>query len=97
LRKRPALFTLHPVLALLALLMMAGAAAPARAERWLLLPMDLVQRNHLRAYGVAFHTLQAGDKVNWLLNYRGGSFLLKDTQRGAPRCAAAGCRFRGTG
>jgi hypothetical protein len=81
LRKRPALSMLHPVLALLALLMMAGAAGPARAERWLLLPMDLVQRNHLRAYGVAFHTLQAGDKVNWLLNYRGGSFLLKDTQR----------------
>lgn len=66
---------------LIAVLLAAVAAAPARAERWLLLPMDLVQRNHLRAYGVAFHTLQAGEKVNWLLNYRGGSFLLRDTQR----------------
>jgi hypothetical protein len=58
-----------------------AAAVPALAENWLLLPMDLSQRNHLRAYGVAFHTLQAGEKVNWLLNYRGGSFLLRDTQR----------------
>ncbi len=51
------------------------------AGQYLLIPMDLDQRNHLRAYGVAFHTLQAGEKVNWLLNYRGGSFLLEDTSR----------------
>jgi hypothetical protein len=62
-------------------LLTVAAAGPARAENWLLLPMDLTQRNHLRSYGVAFHTLQAGETVNWLLNYRGGSFLLKDTQR----------------
>ena len=43
--------------------------------------MDLTQANHLRAYGVAFHSLQAEEKVNWLLNYRGGSFLIKDNQR----------------
>ena len=57
------------------------AAGPALAERFLLVPMDLTQKNHLRAYGVAFHSLQAGEKVNWLLNYRGGSFLIKDNQR----------------
>ena len=57
------------------------SAAPAFAERFLLVPMDLTQTNHLRAYGVAFHSLQAGEKVNWLLNYRGGSFLIKDNQR----------------
>ncbi|MEN8006490.1 MAG: asparagine synthetase B [Candidatus Krumholzibacteriota bacterium] len=57
------------------------AAGPARAERYLLVPMDLTQSNHLRAYGVAFHSLQAEEKVNWLLNYRGGSFLIKDNQR----------------
>ena len=55
--------------------------APARAETFLLVPMDLTQTNHLRAYGHAFHCLQAGEKVNWLLNYRGGSFLLRDSQR----------------
>jgi hypothetical protein len=70
------------VLTVLGLVLLAlGAAAPVLADNWLLLPMDLKQRNHLRSYGVAFHTLQAGEKVNWLLNYRGGSFLLKDTQR----------------
>ena len=57
------------------------AAGPVLAERFLLVPMDLTQTNHLRAYGVAFHSLQAGEKVNWLLNYRGGSFLIKDNQR----------------
>jgi hypothetical protein len=70
------------VLGVLGLVLLTmGAAAPVLADNWLLLPMDLKQRNHLRSYGVAFHTLQAGEKVNWLLNYRGGSFLLKDTQR----------------
>lgn len=58
----------------LALWLLAGGTA--RAETWLLVPMDLGQTNHLRAYGVAFHTLQAGASVNWLLNYRGGSFLM---------------------
>ncbi len=62
-----------------ALLLLLGVA-PAAAE-YLLVPMDLGQTNHLRAYGHAFHALQAGEKVNWLLNYRGGSFLLRDTQR----------------
>ncbi|MCP4574482.1 MAG: asparagine synthetase B [bacterium] len=57
------------------------AAAPAVAAEYLLVPMDLSQTNHLRAYGHAFHALQSGEKVNWLLNYRGGSFLLRDTQR----------------
>ena len=66
---------------LVVLFFILGAAGQSLAQQYLLIPMDLTQRNHLRAYGVAFHTLQAGDKVNWLLNYRGGSFLLEDTQR----------------
>lgn len=66
---------------LAALLTMLVFAVGARAADWLLLPMDLAQRNHLRAYGVAFHALENGERVTWLLNYRGGSFLLADTQR----------------
>lgn len=42
----------------------------------LLIPMDNVQRDHLKAYGVTFWTLQRGVNVDWLLNYRGGSFLI---------------------
>ncbi len=46
----------------------------------LLIPMDESQSDHLKAYGVAYRVIQAGVKVEWLLNYRGGSFLLPDGQ-----------------
>ncbi|MDD5067565.1 MAG: asparagine synthetase B [bacterium] len=42
----------------------------------LLVPMDNTQRDHLRAYGLMFWALEQGLKGEWLLNYRGGSFLL---------------------
>jgi hypothetical protein len=45
------------------------------AAGWLLVPMDDVQTNHLKAYGVTFRTLKRGGRAEWLLNYRGGSFL----------------------
>ena len=44
----------------------------------LLIPMDEAQSDHLKAYGVTYRVIQAGAKVEWLLNYRGGSFLLPD-------------------
>jgi len=40
--------------------------------------MDETQANHLKAYGLAFWSLQREAEVQWLLNYRGGSFLLED-------------------
>ncbi len=42
--------------------------------------MDDQQQNHLKAYGVAFWTLKKGITVDWLLNYRGGSFLIAYNQ-----------------
>jgi hypothetical protein len=45
-----------------------------RAQK-ILIPMDDVQTDHLKAYGVAFWCLQQGYKVEWLLNYRAGSFM----------------------
>ena len=42
----------------------------------LLIPMDQVQTDHLKAYGVAFWSLKNGENVDWLLNYRGGSFMI---------------------
>jgi hypothetical protein len=42
----------------------------------MLVPMDLGQTNHLKAYGFAYRALTRGHSVEWLLNYRGGSFLL---------------------
>lgn len=44
----------------------------------LLVPMDRSQANHLKAYGVTFSALEAGATGEWLLNFRGGSFLLPD-------------------
>jgi hypothetical protein len=41
----------------------------------ILIPMDDVQKDHLKSYGVAFWVLTKGKEVDWLLNYRGGSFL----------------------
>jgi len=38
--------------------------------------MDLKQTDHLKAYGVAYAALESGVNVEWLLNYRGGSFLM---------------------
>lgn len=53
--------------------------ASARAAS-ILVPMDLTQTNHLKAYGLAFHALQRGQVVNWVLNYRGGSFIMPATK-----------------
>lgn len=43
-----------------------------------LIPMDLTQSDHLKAYGIAYWSLKKGIPVEWLLNYRGGSFLIAD-------------------
>src|SRR6476469_2546011 len=45
----------------------------------LLVPMDDAQQNHLKAYGLTYTAIKAGASAEWLLNYRGGSFLLADT------------------
>lgn len=71
---------------LLAGALLAGSLAPAAAHAKILVPMDDAQTNHLKAYGLTFWVLQQGQKAEWLLNYRGGSFLLADgeaTQREA--------------
>ncbi|MEH0155208.1 asparagine synthetase B [Limibacter armeniacum] len=47
---------------------------------YILVPMDNTQTNHLKAYGVAYWVLEKGVEAEWLLNYRGGSFLFKHTQ-----------------
>ncbi|MBM3400565.1 MAG: asparagine synthetase B, partial [Bacteroidetes bacterium] len=46
----------------------------------ILIPMDETQKNHLKSYGLAFWVLQQeGHEVNWLLNYKGGSFMIAHT------------------
>ena len=66
-----------PVAILTALsLSITGLAAPAQAK--ILVPMDDKQTDHLKAYGLTFWVLTHGQKCEWLLNYRGGSFLLPE-------------------
>ena len=60
------------------------------AAPWLLVPMDEVQADHLKAYGVAFPALERSRKVEWLLNYRSGSFLLPGDAETVRDCALAG-------
>ncbi len=67
----------------------AALAIPLSAQQ-LLLPMDDGQRNHLKAYGVTFFALKNGQKAEWLLNYRGGSFLLRDAPDVRRRAALDG-------
>jgi len=47
----------------------------------ILIPMDNTQSNHLKAYGIAYWVLQNDIEIDWLLNYKGGSFMLKYYQK----------------
>jgi hypothetical protein len=55
--------------------------------------MDDKQTNHLKAYGLTFNALRDGHKSEWLLNYRGGSFLLPDLQELRRRATLDGIAF----
>ena len=61
-----------------ALLAAAWLACATGASAKLLVPMDDAQTDHLKAYGLAYWVLAHGQTAEWLLNYRGGSFLLAD-------------------
>lgn len=51
------------------------------------------QKNHLKAYGITYWTLNKQLKVKWLLNYKGGSFLLPDTEAIQRECQIRGVSF----
>lgn len=60
----------------------------------ILLPMDeTTQKNHLKAYGITYWALDKGYKGSWLLNYRGGSFLLPDVDEIRKECQIRGVSF----
>jgi hypothetical protein len=59
----------------------------------LLIPMDFSQTDHLKAYGIAYWCLTFGQKVEWLLNYRGGSFLVNDLPQIEEACRLRGVSF----
>ena len=55
--------------------------------------MDLKQTDHLKAYGITFRALQHTIKADWLLNYRGGSFMLDYSDDLAAECRLEGVSF----
>ena len=61
---------------------------------YILIPMDAdSQKEHLKAYGIAYWVLDKELKVNWLLNYRGGSFLMPDSEDIKRECQIRGVSF----
>jgi hypothetical protein len=59
------------------------------------IPMDAEkQTNHLKAYGIAFKSLQAGLAVDWLLNYEGGSFVIPQNEAIEKMCKIKGVQYQ---
>ncbi|HKP29651.1 MAG TPA: hypothetical protein VJU15_09605 [Gemmatimonadales bacterium] len=61
-----------------------------RMAPWLLVPMDDRQADHLKAYGLAFRALERGERGDWLLNWRGGSFLIPASSAAARDATLSG-------
>lgn len=58
-----------------------------------LIPMDDTQKNHLKSYGIVFWALENNVEAQWLLNYRGGSFLLEYNQLLKQECDIRGVSY----
>jgi hypothetical protein len=71
-------------------------AAEAQSQK-LLIYMDLKQTDHLKAYGVAYWALDHGVNVEWLLNYRGGSFMIDYQPEIERECRVRGVAFSNIG
>jgi hypothetical protein len=59
----------------------------------IIIPMDAEQKNHLKAYGIAYWVLQHEVEVHWLLNYRGGAFMIKNSKDIESECKIRGVSF----
>ncbi|MGB5943207.1 MAG: asparagine synthetase B [Leeuwenhoekiella sp.] len=77
----------------LLLLLLIFVTAFAKAS-YILIPMDAdSQKEHLKAYGITYWSLARQQKVQWLLNYRGGSFLMPDSELTQKECKIRGVSF----
>ena len=59
----------------------------------ILIPMDEEQKDHLKSYGIAFWTLKNGESISWLLNYRGGSFMMGYSKGLEDECKIRGVSY----
>ncbi len=60
----------------------------------ILIPMDASQKNHLKAYGIAYYALQRDVEVDWLLNYEGGSFMFLYYKEIEDECKIRGITYK---
>jgi hypothetical protein len=67
--------------------------AQAANANQILIPMDGVQKNHLKAYGIAYWVLKQDAMLEWLLNYRGGSFMVPYSKAVESECVIRGVTF----
>lgn len=77
---------------LFSLTLLFAIAWQAQAS-YILLPMDLEQRNHLKAYGITYWVLELDVEAWWLLNYRGGSFAFPYSTAFEKECLTRGVSF----
>ena len=75
---------------LLSIVFLWGASSYAS---YLVMPMDQAQSNHLKAYGIAYWVLQQQETVDWLLNYRGGTFACEYSQKLENECVIRGVKY----
>ena len=79
------------ILTLLFLLLTAWLSAYSTS---ILIPMDLDQKNHLKAYGIAYFAIKEGVDASWLLNYRGGSFMFAYSNKVEDECIIRGVSYQ---
>lgn len=60
---------------------------------YILIPMDNTQANHLKAYGISYWVLNQSGEVSWLLNYKGGSFLIPYNTKLEKECKLRGVSY----
>ncbi|MDB5155384.1 MAG: Asparagine synthetase [Mucilaginibacter sp.] len=82
---------MHRIQYLLAFTFLLSAFGSKAAS--ILIPMDEAQKDHLKSYGIAFWVLKNGDEVDWLLNYRGGSFMTKYDPKTENECKVRGVSY----
>jgi hypothetical protein len=72
---------------------MFSFAVHANSQVKLFMPMETSQTNHLKAYGIAYRHLLNGKELDWLLNYRGGSFMFDYSSSLEKECNAKGVSY----
>lgn len=69
-------------------------ASPSLFASRIFIPMDESQKDHLKSYGIAYWVIERGIEVDWLLNYRGGSFMFLHNSSLESECVIRGISYK---